>query len=101
MTHTKIDLVKDIFFEATRGMRTADNFVEGQYLMDEIARNNYKSTIKAAWDDLDEDRKPAHKILGELVDITARNTYNANLQPTPRTREIEYIYYTKFAKGSN
>lgn len=50
MRPTKKEMVKDIFFLATEGRRTADNFVQGMSVIDAIAENNYWVTIQRAWE---------------------------------------------------
>ena len=93
MRTTKETLVKDIFFEATKGLRTLDNYVDGYTLITEIAANNYKWAI-AAWYKAVEDGADPRKVLDEMVDRTERNTYNSNYQPTTKSKAIMQAYYT-------
>ena len=50
MRMTKKQMVKDIFFAATQGQRTTDNFVQGMSVIEAIADNNYRRTIQGEWD---------------------------------------------------
>lgn len=49
MKLTKIQMVKDIFFLATEGQRTADNYVQGMGLIEAVADHNYRDIIQMAW----------------------------------------------------
>ena len=93
---TKRELVQEIFFEATRGMRTLENFVAGQILMDELAAHNSKSYIESNWKDMYYGNKSPRKVLRDLVDWAVRNTYNANLKATPKSKMIHNTYYSNF-----
>ena len=83
MRQTKQEMVKDIFFAATVGIRSAENFPEGMWVIEMIARNNYKEYIKALWDELDREtaekaKATAHRLLDQLVDWTYINTSGVN-----------------------
>ena len=93
MEATKEDLVKDVFYEATRGLRSLDNLVDGYTLVYEIAANNYKWAIKDWWQEVS-DGADARKVLDEMVEQTLRNTMNGNYMPTAKTRKVEDAYYT-------
>ena len=86
MRLTKKQMVKDIFFLATEGSRTLDNYVEGMDIIDAVAENNYRSTIQRAWDEVSEsgDRATARRVMSSLGNITAINLGGVN-GPTART----------------
>jgi hypothetical protein len=87
MKRTKLAMVKDIFFEATNGMRTRSNFVDGQFLMEAIAKHNYKWAIEKWWNEVSEGRN-AYWTLNEMVHQTLLNTYGCNATPTATTMEV-------------
>lgn len=93
MKRTKLAMVKDIFFEATNGMRTTSNFVDGQILMEAIAKHNYKWAIEKWWNEVSEGRN-AYWTLNEMVMQTIHNTYNCNGMPTPTTAMVRNAFYT-------
>lgn len=93
MKATKETLVKDIFYEATNGLRSLDNFVDGYTLIYEIAANNYKWAIADWWKEV-VNGADAREVLDKMVTQTIRNTYNGNLMPTAKSRQVESAYYT-------
>ena len=77
---TKKAMVKDIFFIATCGDRSANNWVEGMSVMEDVANHNYWETIKRAWDELatsDASRATARAIMRRLMDFTFVNLSGA------------------------
>ena len=93
---TKRELVQEIFFEATTGMRTLENFAAGQFLMDALAAHNSKAYIESNWKDVWYGNKTPKRALKDLVDWAVRNTYNAQLRATPKSKEIHNMYYGNF-----
>lgn len=83
---TKKQMVKDIFFLATEGQRTADNFVRGMGIIDAVADNNYRWVIQDAWDEVykEGDRSTARRVMHYLGNATSMNLCGVN-GPTPRT----------------
>ena len=93
---TKQEMVKDIFFAATDGKRNTSNFVKGMWLIETIAKNNYKRTIETSWTELTEAtvdtyRRVARHLLYKLVDCTWNNTWGVN-GPTETSREVKSAY---------
>lgn len=89
---TKKEMVKDIFFTATEGKRTARNFVQGMGLVEAIADNNYLWVVRRAWDLVQRDawasgmkRISACVQLRGLVDSTRMNLLGRNLDETGRS----------------
>jgi hypothetical protein len=93
MKATKEELVKDVFYEATNGLRNRDNFIDGYTLIYAIAENNYKWAIKDWWQEVS-DGADAREVLDKMFEQTLRNTYNGNLMPTAKSRQVEQAYYT-------
>ena len=76
MRLTKKRMVQEIFFFATEGQRTGDNFAPGLFVIEAIAQNNYLSFIRERYDMLGKvnDKKTCARLqLRRLVDQTARN----------------------------
>ena len=86
MRLTKKQMVKDIFFLATNGQRTADNFVRGMGIIDAVADHNYRTTIQEAWDEVNEagDRITARRVMHFLGNATSENLCTASGFPGPR-----------------
>ena len=91
---TKKEMVEDIFFTATDGQRTADNFVQGMAVIDAIAENNYRWLIQRSWDILHgkmyTDNRLSLRITARiqmhgLVDATTMNLRGRNLDHTGRS----------------
>lgn len=95
---TKRTSVQDIFFAATCGMRTLDNFADAQMLMDEIASNNYKWAIDSWLEDYQSGKKSAEKVLNEMVEQTIRNLCDRNGHPTTRSWKVEVAYSYHFRR---
>lgn len=93
MRTTKETLVKDIFYEATNGLRTAGNIADGYCLIYEIAANNYRWALQGYWKQVDEGAD-AREVLDKMVAQTLRNTYDSKYMPTGKTRIIERAYNT-------
>ena len=87
MKRTKEIMVKDIFFEATTGVRAASNFVDGMFLIESIAKHNYKWAIERWWNEVSEGRN-AYWTLNEMVTQTIHNTYGCNCNPTTTTKYV-------------
>lgn len=90
MRLTKKQMVKEIFFEATIGQRSANNFVQGMGIIDAIAENNYRWVIQRAWDtvngaNIDYARLIARIQMHGLVDSTRMNLKGRNLDETNRS----------------
>jgi hypothetical protein len=90
---TKIEMVKDIFYEATKGKRCAANFIDGMFLIETIAKHNYKWAIERWWNEVNEGRI-AYWTLNEMVTQTIHNTYNSNCMPTPTTARVREAFHT-------
>lgn len=90
---TKETMVKDIFFAATNGRRCAKNFVDGCFLIEAIAKHNYKSAIERWWNEVNEGRN-AYWTLNEMVNQTISNTYSAACLPTPTSKAVRDAFHT-------
>lgn len=75
---TKLDLVKDVFFAATTGKRTPQNYPEGMAVMEAIAANNYKWAIQDWNDQWGYGRKTAGEVLDIMADMTYINLSGVN-----------------------
>ena len=91
MKPTKTELVKDIFFEATRGKRNLDNFVDGMWLIEIIAKNNYAWAIKDWYNKLSEGALTAKDTLRKMVDMTYINTSGVS-GATATSKEVLRAY---------
>lgn len=91
MKATKEQLVKDIFYEATNGLRSLSNFADGQILIELLTRLNYKKAIEKWWNEVDEGRN-AYWVLNEMVAQTLFNSYGVKGTPTPTTIEIRKAF---------
>lgn len=88
MRQTKQEMVKDIFFTATDGIRSTKNYPEGMWVIEMIAKNNRKDTIADLWQELDERANTgasrldlystSRRLLAKLVDWTYINTSGVN-----------------------
>lgn len=96
---SKRELVSDIFLEATKGMRTTDNYALGEFLMDQIAQNNYLWKIKESWKEIFCDGLNPKVILKRLVEWAERNTYDCNFRATAKTTRIHRAYYDNFFRA--
>ena len=87
MRLTKKQMVKDIFFLATEGQRTIDNFVQGMGVIDAVAGRNYRTTIKDSWDEVNEagDRDTARKVMHFLKNVTFMNLCGSDGLPGSRS----------------
>jgi len=83
---TKKEMVKDMFFLATDGLRTTANFVAGMGVIDAIAEHNYRTTIQEAWDEVSEagDSKTAKMVMHFLRNITFNNLCGSDGFPHDR-----------------
>jgi len=75
MRLTKKQMVKDIFFLATDGERTRDNFVQGMGIIDAVSNYNYRDSIKDAWDKVCEagTKESAKRAMLTLTSLTYFN----------------------------
>ena len=96
MKATKLEMVKDIFFAATNGKRTLANFVDGQFLIEMIAKHNYKWAIEDWVNDYCEGKFSAFIILDKMVRRTIANAKGSNFNHTYTSKEIERAYYNNF-----
>lgn len=82
MRLTKVQMVKDIFFLATEGERTLDNYVSGMGIIEAVAGYNYRSFIQECWDKVNEagDRATARKTMRTLATSTLYNLPVSNRQ---------------------
>ena len=91
MKPTKLTLVKDVFFAATCGKRTADNFVEGMWLIEIIAKNNYAWAIRYWVEQYVSGELTAEDTLRRMVDMTYMNTCGVNGM-TATSKEVLRAY---------
>lgn len=75
---TKLDLVKDVFFAATEGKRTPQNYPEGMFVIEQIAANNYKWAIEDWHNQWESGTKTANEILDKMADMTYINLSGVN-----------------------
>lgn len=79
MALTKIQMVKDIFFDATYGKRNPNNYAEGMWLIEAIADKITASVIRSYYNDhfilatMD-----AESTLARLVDMAYSYSCGAN-----------------------
>lgn len=95
MKATKAQMVEDIFFEATRGKRNADNYADGMYLMDMLTAKNCADFIRYYWNQLSNAEIDAEAALSRLVDGAYENSTGVNGM-TETSKSIIRAYY-KFA----
>lgn len=93
---TKIEMVKDIFFLATEGMRTPANYPYGMWLIEMIADHNNKWFITKCWDDVINVptsivKNAAHCALRSLIWATYGNTIGVRGDWTPTYREVSRV----------
>ena len=81
-------MVKDVFFLATAGKRSRDNYVDGMYLIEMIAENNYAWAIKNWWNEVDENPEKVEDIFHKMVWQTIRNVKGVNYNDTYRSRSV-------------
>lgn len=92
MKTTKLELVKEMFFAATSGKRNLDNFVDGMWLIEIIAANNYAWYIRENYEAYVAGTKSARRVFSDLVDTTSNNVSGVN-GPTQRSKEVRRAYY--------
>ena len=63
---TKREMFKEIFFDATNGKRTKENFVDGMYLIDVFPTMFSKSYIEGMYNDWSKGEKSAKRILCDV-----------------------------------
>lgn len=71
-------MVKDIFFEATRGKRELSNYAEGMYLMEMLVAHNTVKYIGFYYEQLVNAEIDAESALSRLVDMAWNNTMGSN-----------------------
>ena len=71
-------MVKDIFFEATRGKRNIDNYCDGMLLIEMLADKNMATYIRYYFDQLCNCEIDAEGALARLVDMAYSNSCGAN-----------------------
>lgn len=79
---TKNDKVRVIFYEATRGKRSVDNYVDGVWLMEILSKKNSSDYLRYVYDKLISAEIDAESALARLVDgawenSTGKNGYTA------------------------
>lgn len=86
-------MVKDIFFEATNGKRSVDNFVEGQMLIRLLTEKNTRDFIAYCWDKLSNAYWDGEHALRALVDEAYGNSLGVNGM-TETSKAILHAYTT-------
>lgn len=71
---TKNQIVKEIFFEATRNKRSHDNYVDGMWLIEILAKRNSADYLKHIYAKLDEAEIDAESALARIVDVAWQNS---------------------------
>lgn len=92
MRITKEQMVKDVFFLATAGKRSRDNFVDGMWLIETIAANNFAWAIRDWCNEVDKNPEEASKVFDKMVDMTYINTSGVNGM-TERSRRVMDAYW--------
>ena len=92
MKLTKMEMVKDVFFLATAGKRCLDDYVDGMWLIETIASNNYAWAIRDWWKQVDENPDDVNKVFDEMIDMTYSNVSGVNGM-TSRSRRVMDIYW--------
>lgn len=95
MALTKIEMVKEVFFAATRGKRNPNNFAEGMWLIEAIADKLTKQYISGIFEDYLRDDIDAEDTLARLVDFAYSNACGANGY-TPVAQRILAAYHRFF-----
>lgn len=76
-------MVKEIFFAATEGRRSADNFLEGSIVLDHVGYFYYRSWWERKYDAFTSGKETARVIMGEIArDLRLRGL------DFPRCREV-------------
>ena len=92
MRITKREMVKDVFFLATQGKRTLQNFADGQYLIDMVAEHNYAWAIREWWNEVDKDSDNAQDVFSRMVKRTIGNLQGVNYNHTDRSLQVMRAY---------
>ena len=71
-------MVKDIVFAATNGKRNASNYPEGMWLIEIIAKYNYKHVIREWWDAVNNGTDTPGHVFYKMYDSTYINTSGVN-----------------------
>lgn len=78
MALTKIQMVKEIFFDATRDKRTAANYAEGMWLIETIANKITAPVISSYYWDYVAAATDAESTLAHLTDMAYSYSCGAN-----------------------
>ena len=89
---TKEAMVKDIFFLVTNGKRNKDNYVDGMWLIETVARTNWAWAIKDWWNQVVQDPDHAEKVWNKMIDMTYINTSGVNGY-TPTSKKVMDVYW--------
>lgn len=89
---TKEKMVKDVFFLVTAGKRSKENFVDGMWLIEIVAKSNWAWAIKDWWNQVDENPDQAEKVWDKMIDMTYMNTSGANGM-TETSKKVMDVYW--------
>lgn len=95
MRLTKEQMVKDIFFLATQGKRSTSNYVDGMWLIETIAKNNYAWAIKDWWNQVEENPTLVGAVFYKMTKQTHSNTQGVRgdrIVETDTSRRVWKVY---------
>lgn len=75
---TKSEIAKEVFFEATRSKRSLDNYVDGMFLIEILAKKNSSDYLRYVYGKLNNAEIDAETALARLVDCAWQNTCGVN-----------------------
>ena len=92
MRITKREMVEEIFLLATKGKRSRDNFVDGQYLIDMVAEHNWAWAIKDWWNQIDLKADNVRDIFNKMCWQAISNLKGANYNHTERSLAVQKAF---------
>lgn len=64
---TKFEMVKEMFLVATNGIRSVDNFVEGMWVIEELAKTTSKYSVNNHYEKYSKGEVSAMKAIAEIM----------------------------------
>lgn len=87
------EMVKEIFFDATRGQRTRENFVDGMLVIDSLHCFYYRTYFEDIYAKWQNGEKTSRQIMVKIAnDLQARGYYNDRARLVARA--IDHVMFS-------
>lgn len=77
-------MVKEMFFDLTQGKRTRENWIDGQFVIDNLQRFYYRSYFVDRYNEWLAGKKTSREIFRDLANALATRMYNDDARRAAR-----------------